>query len=109
MSREIKFRAWFYNEMYSWESLVLDKYTFDDFDRANYVFMQFIGLQDKNGKDIYEGDIIKTINGNWGIVVKKNHGFQVTVSETDSSFYTVVFMCESEIIGNIHENPELLS
>lgn len=68
----------------------------------------FMGLQDKNGKDLYEGDIIMTINDNWGVIVRKEHCFEVTVSETQSSLYYADWIRQSEIIGNIHENPELL-
>jgi len=71
-----------------------------------YILMQFTGLKDKNGKEIYEGDIMndKGIkfevywnqhNGNWS---RKNIS-ELLAGET---------MKNSEIIGNIHENPELL-
>jgi len=77
-------------------------------DGENVQFLQFIGIKDKNGKDIFEGDIIKTINDNWGVVVRKDHAFEVTVSETQSSLYMAEWMAQSEVIGNIYENPELL-
>ena len=70
---------------------------------------QFIGLKDKNGKDIYEGDIIKTINNNFGVIVKKDHCFEVTVSENQSSLYRADWIEQSEILGNIFDNPNLIS
>lgn len=69
---------------------------------------QFTGLTDKNGKEIYEGDVINTVNNNWGVIVVKDHCFEVTVSETQSSFYTAEWMKQSEVIGNIYENENLL-
>ena len=70
---------------------------------------QFIGLKDKTGKDIYEGDIIKTINNNFGVIVKKDHCFEVTVSENQSSLYRADWIEQSEILGNIFDNPNLIS
>ena len=70
---------------------------------------QFIGLKDKTGKDIYEGDVIKTINENFGVIVKKGHCFEVTVGETQSSLYYADWIEQSEILGNIFDNPNLIS
>ena len=86
-------------------------YKFDDI-----VFMQSTGFTDKNGKEIFEGDILKVTNlSSWLEVVSFNNNKAMFVSkeikrEIEESplydlFNTDIF--EVEIIGNIYENPEL--
>ena len=78
-------------------------------DKEDYVLEQFTGLTDKHGNEIYEGDIIRHEHGTPNVSVVK------WISEDDSWDYTG-FQIESlfnqggqrEVIGNIHENPELL-
>jgi uncharacterized phage protein (TIGR01671 family) len=75
---------------------------------------QFTGLRDKNGKEIYEGDIVKICNGSingrpWmdknKVIAYKEGFFNLPLycigEEEDSTHWC-------EVIGNIHENPELL-
>ena len=72
------------------------------------VIMQYIGLKDTNGKEIYEGDIVISGHG--------HSNFEVLYCETDSCFKVSCASYESmvcdmpslTIIGNIYENPELL-
>ena len=122
MSREIKFRAWDGKRM-------LKAHTINDFvwmaccgggdsDASPYTdtqFMQFTGLKDKNGKEIYEGDILKSTPG-WAtffIDDKREHisvvefvgsGFKGNYSGT---LYNLdrLDMAYTEVIGNIYENP----
>ena len=99
--RQIKFRAWDGEEMLK-DWLVLKDTGGGVFPvtltRKAGVVMQFTGLKDKNGKDVYEADIIKRF-------------------EEDDKPELVIwgdFNCRAwndkdiEVIGNIYENPELL-
>ena len=67
---------------------------------------QFTGLTDKNGKEIYEGDIVETDN-NFNLIKRIEIKYCVeTLSFWPTNF--VGSISEYYIIGNIHENPELL-
>lgn len=122
-----RFRAWDkeFKEMVQVYALVFDeqiiKATYKNGnvvkeDIKNYVLMQSTGLRDKNGKGIFEGDILKVTNlSSWLEVVSFNKDKAMFVSkETERKveetplydlFNTDIF--EIEIIGNIHTNSEL--
>lgn len=77
------------------------------FDNDNV--MQFTGLYDKNGKEIYEGDIVKLVNKD-GIKhiteIKWHNGRYVT--DTWMMFADTLVLHKCEVIGNIYENSELI-
>lgn len=82
----------------TWISDEFDKcWTYLTFEVIPETVGQFIGLKDKNGKEIYEGDIMVTHTG-WKTVVRWD----------EENLCYCGFMLIWEVIGNIHENPELL-
>ncbi|MXQ54788.1 YopX family protein [Shimazuella alba] len=69
--------------------------------------MQYTGLLDHNGKEIYEGDIIKTDFRKNAIVSFENGCFMIGGKRGISIDHYL--NSGLEVIGNIHENPELLT
>lgn len=106
--REIKFRAWdldnsIYRERFNITSY--GRYTIGN--GADYsnkiILMQYTGLKDKKGKEIYEGDIIDGYG-----VVNFIGGRYVIVYDKEMKSFEDLLGDDDEIIGNIYENPELI-
>ena len=115
MNREIKFRVWDtkLSLMLDWESIKDTQVFWDALEGIDAEIMQFTGLLDKNGKEVYEGDIVNCIDTNPAIFEVKfiEGGFCCTSNNIlpfdINSFYPSTG-CRIEVIGNIHENPELM-
>ena len=71
---------------------------------------QFTGLRDKNGKEIYEGDIIVHASGSSIMYNVEWHNTELVGKQIGSSSYAGIsyWIDVTEVIGNIHDNPNLL-
>lgn len=118
--REIKFRAWHkelrimvYRGVYdrNWYTKDKDGKLFEGIhpdDRHEMILMQFTGLKDCNGKQIYEGDIVKPYSTektkNLSVIVYDFNQFRIK----GTYLYWNWDLRQVEIVGNICENPEIL-
>ena len=119
MSREIKFRAW--DKHHNSMEYINDLYWFvengiHDFNDDNYIFMQNTGLKDKNGKEIYDSDIVKVTWGSGKIVFYEvkyceslgYHFLRDTKNKEDDDIICIYDYNQMDVIGNVFDNPELL-
>lgn len=136
MTRQINFRAWDKKTNTMWEKAGMDAHSnycyadpafgnkgsimkqFDDLHIEKYniyypadiELMQFTGLLDKNGKEIYEGDILKSdrdsiLTINW---CHERYGWLLFFKDKNEGTIFFDNVDGIEIIGNIHENSELI-
>jgi uncharacterized phage protein (TIGR01671 family) len=74
----------------------------------NYILMQSNGKKDKNGNELYSGDIVKTDEDGW-IAVVKFDGCNFYLEDNKGGYSDIAINWDGcEIIGNVYENPELL-
>ena len=112
--REIKFRAWHpIGRMVYSENHLYGFWKFVDNNELSDKVMQYTGLKDKYGKEIYEGDLIRcSIQGveqnGLQLVEWSNERGGFTLFYQDGDPYFRIDLNSLEVIGNIYENPELL-
>lgn len=116
MNREIKFRIIHNGKTYYWGYCeggfagIPTSSNGLNLEKAKELSCQYTNLKDKNGKEIYEGDIIKEPHPNMGLDMVQS----VEWDNKSGSFlpfgYTEwhTFPHECEVVGNVYENPELL-
>jgi len=109
MNRKLKFRAWDGEFMWKHSLGVAVCNDLDD-TQINLKVMQFTGLHDKDGKEIYEGDIVIWPHFNDGpLPISYNSNECVFVADKLDGTPDSWLDSTCEVIGNIHENPELLN
>lgn len=129
--REIKFRAWDTEEKVMWQPLTLDDiiraewefqtdpyeytlpwkdYMWSQHDKT--VWMQYTGIKDRKGKDIYEGDIVDGHADGPGKIEWQKTGWIYTFDDMNCVGLDEIcfwFGNNATVIGNIYENPDLLT
>ena len=116
MSREIKFRAYikFLGEVQMVTEMKLNGNVFvDDYFYAlaqdDVCLMQYTGLKDNDKVEVYESDVVEAFGGHTvGVIVMHNGSWMIKTNEDLESLFDAYDSCDLHVIGNIHQNPELL-
>lgn len=122
MSRAIKFRVWDTRGKYfrraniegpknsAW-GITIDRGIFSLESTEGLIYQQWTGLQDKNGRDIYEGDIVHRFGHYSLMLVPSIDEYKEIKWWTEGGRWNYVpcYDCSLEIVGNIFEKPELLT
>ena len=120
--RQIEFRAWDKNskkmvkvDHLTWNKGVKGLSEINQEMPKWFILMQYTGLKDKNGKEIYEGDVVlmdgtnKKLYPNWDTQYEPRRKVYIKIEWGYAGFVVGgIDIDKSEIIGNIYENPELL-
>ena len=115
-----KFRAWLEKKkkmvevrVIDWNNRVIDSFApFIEIDFDEVTFMQSTGLKDKNGKEIFVGDIVKMAKDFYSepayyeVIRHRGGAYRLESNQHGCELWLRHTNCE--VIGNIYENPELL-
>ncbi|MFR0563752.1 YopX family protein [Lacticaseibacillus paracasei] len=131
MKREIKFRVWDHNTD---TMMIPDNFEFcdgeicwidagreagpksgNDGDPGQFEIMQYVGLNDKNGREIYEGDVVRTGKDNIGDpepmigqVIMREGSWIIENEKKQEAIDLFSEITSREVIGNIFEDKQLL-
>ena len=122
--RDIKFRAWDkvaksvvsvvclnLRDTYPWHILVhpngdgVQSYSQT---KDSLVLLQYTGLKDKNGKEIYEGDVVCNLDRHIYQIKYVGNSFRPVLASGKPDSNSTLWFYDMEVIGNIYENPELM-
>ena len=115
---ELKLRTWDKSEKKILDVALVDicgKFVIDneEFKERRYVeLMRYTGLNDRNDKEIFEGDVLRDERGKiytikWGV---SSVGFIAITNETHSNVYSLYHLApKTEVIGNTYERPNVLA
>lgn len=121
MQDRLKIRVWDKHDQSYWFQSTIEQNIHwlmnpEEYKDANYPpdcvdIEQCVGLKDKNSKLIYENDFIQAENGNVYLIewCQEKLGFVARTNSPDDVLESLdISSCEWEVIGNIHENEDLL-
>jgi len=107
--REIKFRGWDGERVYEPEDLTTAPASRVWLGREDMTLMQFTGLRDKNGVEIYEGDILEDDMEWWQVQYTDRAMYEAIAIPRGVDFALEEIVGSATVQGNIFENPELLN